>query len=405
MTEKQVSANRVVALVCLAEVLSMTGFAAYAAFLPALRLEWGMSGTQAGFVSGAFFLGYMLAVPFLSGMTDRIDARRVFVTACALAITGTSGFALLADGALSGALCQALTGAGLAGTFMPGLKALTDRVEGPRQARFIAFYTASFSIGTSFSLLTAGWLAIVLPWRSTFLVLALGPLLAAPVIWTGLRAKSPQGGHNAPWFPRFGSVLAQRETRRYILGYTSHCWELFSVRSWLVAFLVFAYALNSGPPAALTPTEAAALINLFGLPASILGNEAAGKFGRPRWIAGVMVASGALCWTVGFTATWPWWLMLGVLAVYFTSVMSDSAALTAGMVQATPPEQRGAAMAVYSLMGFGAAFLSPMTFGITLDMAGGSSSQWAWTLAFGLLGAGGLAWAALKPAQTPGNTP
>jgi len=401
MTAEHRIENRVVTLVCLAEVLSMTGFAAYAAFLPALRAEWAMTGGQAGFVSGAFFFGYMLAVPFLSGITDRIDARRVFIAACFLAASGTLGFAWLADGMLSGALCQALTGAGLAGTFMPGLKVLTDRVEGPRQARFIAFYTASFSIGSSFSLLATGWLGHFLSWRTSFCILALGPLLAAPVIWAGLSAKNPQGVNKAPWFPNFSAVLARRETRRYILGYAAHCWELFGVRSWLVAFLVFAYALNLGSPSAFTPTEAAALINLFGLPASILGNEAAGKFGRPRWIAGVMVASGLLCWLVGFSASWPWWLTLGLLAVYFTSVMSDSAALTAGMVQATPQEQRGAAMAFYSLMGFGAAFLSPMVFGISLDLAGGGSSQWAWTLAFGLLGVGGLVWSIFKPSQVP----
>jgi MFS family permease len=398
MKREPMRANRVVALICLAEVLSMTGFAAYAAFLPALRSEWGMSGAQAGFVSGAFFFGYMLAVPFLSGITDRIDARRVFIAACVLATSGTAGFAWLAEGMLSGGLCQALTGAGLAGTFMPGLKALTDRVEGPRQARYIAFYTASFSIATSFSLLAAGWLAALLPWRLSFLVLALGPLLAAPLIWAGLSAKAPLGGQDVPWFPRFGVVLAQRQTRRYILGYVAHCWELFGVRSWLVAFLVFAYAINGSAVAVMSPTEAAALINLFGLPASILGNEAAGKLGRPRWIAGVMLCSGLLCWLVGFSASWPWWLMLALLAVYFTSVMSDSASLTAGMVQATPPEQRGAAMAVYSLSGFGAAFLSPMFFGVTLDLAGGANSPLAWTLAFGLLGAGGLIWAAWRPA-------
>lgn len=386
------NAVRLVALICLAEMLSMTGFATYAAFLPALRSEWGISGAQAGFIGGAFFFGYMLAVPVLAGITDRIDARRVFVFACGLSAAGSAGFAWLADSVLSAALCQALTGAGLAGTFMPGLKALTDRIDGPRQARFIAFYTAFFGVGSSLSLLATGWLAIVFPWRTTFLLLALGPLLAAPLIAFGLRPKNPQGASHAPWFPRFGVVLAQRATRRFILGYAVHCWELFGIRSWLVAFFVFAYAMNGGSPAVLSPTEAAALINIFGLPASILGNEAAAKFGRTRWIAVVMATSGLLCWLVGFAATWPWWLLLMLLAFYFTAVMADSAALTAGLVQATPQAQRGAAMAVYSLLGFAAAFLSPMTFGVMLDIGGGSSSSWAWTLAFGTLGMGCLFW-------------
>ncbi len=384
--------RRTVALLCFAEALSMTGFAAYPAFLPTLSAAWGMSGAQAGFVGGAFFCGYMLAVPFLSGITDRIDARGVFAFSCTLAAAGTAGFALLAHDAASGAFYQALTGAGLAGTYMPGLKALTDRVDGLRQPRFIAYYTSTFGIGTSLSLLAAGWLGALLPWRSAFLLLACGPLLAAPAVLAGLHAHRHQGAHRAPWLPRFGPILAQREIRRFIFGYTVHCWELFGLRSWLVAFIVFAYAGAHASEHAPSATEAAALINLLGLPASILGNEAAERIGRTRWIAAVMACSGALCWLAGLSAAWPWWLMLALLALYFVTVMADSAALTAGLVAATPLAQRGAAMAVYSLLGFGAGFVAPLVFGATLDAAGGSGNASAWNLAFGTLGIGGLAW-------------
>lgn len=370
----------------------MTGFAAYPAFLPELRATWSMSGAEAGFVSGSFFVGYMVAVPFLSGVTDRLDARGVFAFSCLLAAAGTAGFALLAQGTRSAALFQALAGAGLAGTYMPGLKALTDRVGGPRQARFIAFYTSTFGIGTSVSLLAAGWLGAALPWREAFVVLALGPLAAAPLMLLALERQARHGAHQATWLPRIGPVLAQHQLRRAITGYAVHCWELFGLRSWLVAFIVFAYATSNAIAPALTPTEAAAMINLLGLPASILGNEAAGRIGRARWIGAAMLASGSLCWLAGLSASWPWGLMLAVLALHFVTVMADSAALTAGLVQVTPPEQRGAAFAVYSLLGFGAGFVAPMVFGAMLDVAGGSSSGFAWTLAFGSLGVGGLAW-------------
>jgi hypothetical protein len=88
--------------------------------------------------------------------------------------------------------------------------------------------------------------------------------------------------------------------------------------------------------------------------------------------------------------------MLVVLALHFVAVMADSAALTAGLVQVTPAPQRGAALAVYSLAGFGAGFGAPLAFGAVLDVAGGAGSRMAWTLAFGALGLGGLAWAATR---------
>lgn len=391
MSADAVRPLRLVALMCTAEVLSMSGFSAYPALLPALRDSWSLSGTQAGFVGGAFFLGYMLAVSFLSSLTDRVDARSVFAGSCAIAAAGSAGFGLLAHGALTGALFQAVTGAGLAGTYMPGLKTLTDRVAGPSLPRTVAFYTSSFGIGTSASLALVGWLAAALAWRHVFLALAFGPLLAlALVVLTVPRHRPDRNVRSGRW-PRLHGVLAIPEVRRYVLGYAAHCWELFGLRSWLVAFIAFAASMSGSTCPWLNATDVAALINLLGIPASVLGNEAAGRTGRLRWIATAMACAGALSWLLGAATLAPWWVVLPLLAVYFVCVMSDSAALTTGLVAAAPPTQRGAAMAVYSLFGFGAGFLAPMLFGATLDAAGGGPFGWA--LACATLSAGGLVWA------------
>jgi hypothetical protein len=50
-------------------------------------------------------------------------------------------------------------------------------------------------------------------------------------------------------------------------------------------------------------------------------------------------------------------------------------------------------MAAYSLLGFGAGFVAPLVFGITLDLFG--HTPLAWTIAFGTLGSGGIAWVVL----------
>jgi MFS-type transporter involved in bile tolerance (Atg22 family) len=67
-------------------------------------------------------------------------------------------------------------------------------------------------------------------------------------------------------------------------------------------------------------------------------------------------------------------------------MLGDSGALTSGVIAATPPEQRGATMAVYSLSGFTTAFLAPLVFGVVLDLAGGNRSVTAWGLAFASIG-------------------
>jgi MFS family permease len=382
-------ALRIVALMCLSEALGMTGFAAYPAFLALLRDTWGISNSEAGFIGGAYFAGYMTAVPFLSALTDRIDARRIYIGSCLLAAVSNLGFACLAQGVFTAALFQALAGAGLGGTYMPGLKALTDRVAGPRQSRYVSFYTATFGVGTSLSLLLAGWLGRMVSWPSAFGLLAAGPLIAGGLIFGGLQPLPPQhSGVSRPGLLRSFAVLRNRTVLGYVLRYAVHCFELFGLRSWMVAFILFAYGLSCSGQPLLGATEAAALINFMGIPVSILGNEAAMRLGRTRYIPWAMMASGALAWVAGFSSLWPWWLMLLLLAIYFIAIMSDSAALTAGLVEVTALNARGAAMAVYSFGGFGAGFLAPLVFGAVLDLAGGKTDPLAWGLAFGSLGIG-----------------
>jgi MFS family permease len=378
---------------CLAETLSMTGFAAYPPFLALLRDTWAISNSEAGLIGGAFFAGYMAAVPFLSAMTDRIDSRRVYIGSCLLAALGNLAFAFLAQGVLTAALFQALAGAGLGGTYMPGLKALTDRVAGPRQSRYVSFYTATFGVGTSLSLLLAGWLGRMVSWPWAFGLLAAGPLVAAALVFFGLSPlppDPPSAGSTRPGLLRSLGVLRDRAVFGYVLRYAVHCFELFGLRSWMVAFILFAYGLAPSGTPLLGATEAAALINFIGIPVSILGNETAMRLGRPRYLPWAMLASGLLAWAAGFSSTWPWWAMLGLLGLYFIAVMSDSAALTAGLIETTPPHARGAAMAVYSCAGFGAGFIAPLVFGAVLDLTGGKADPFAWALAFGSLGIGCL---------------
>lgn len=130
----------------------------------------------------------------------------------------------------------------------------------------------------------------------------------------------------------------------------------------------------------------AAIVNLIGQPASIFGNEIAVRIGRRRLIFSAMLASAMLAWLTGFAGSLAWWLAPLLLVLYNTAVMADSAALTAGLVEITPVARRGAAMAFYSFLGFGAGFVSPLAFGAVLDAAGGKNAPFAWGLAFGSLG-------------------
>lgn len=386
---------RVVALLCLAEVLSMTAVAAYPAVLPLLAREWLLTNAEAGIVGGVFYGGYMAAVPLLTGLTDRLDARRIYFFSCVLAAGGALGFSVFAQGLWSATLFQAVLGAGLAGTYMPGLRLLSDHVEGPGQSRAVSFYTSSFGIGSSLSLWLVGRAAAEAGWRAAFWIAAAGPLLAGPLVFSSLPGRRPDVSRETGFVLRFRAVFRNVAALGYIGGYAAHCWELFGYRSWLVAFLVFSASFEpESAPRAWSAASAAAAINLLGPPASIFGNELAVRYGRSRFVRTIRIVSLGLACLVGFTVRLPWLAVLLAASLYLVAIMSDSAALTAGLVDVASPQERGATMAVHSFLGFAAAFIAPIVFGLVLDGAGGNTRWLAWGCAFASLGAGyGLVWA------------
>jgi len=94
---------------------------------------------------------------------------------------------------------------------------------------------------------------------------------------------------------------------------------------------------------------------------------------------------------LAFSAPLHWALVVALLVFYSMLVMAESATLTAGLVAAAPAELRGAAMGLYSLIGFGGGMLGPAVFGAALDVAGGQGSVAAWACGYAAIGAGCLA--------------
>ena len=364
---------------CLAETLSMAGFALVPSLLPHFTQLWSLSATEGGWLGGIFFLGYILAVPVLVSLTDRIDARRVYLVGASLSGLALAGFASLADGMAMGLVCWWLAGLGLAGTYMPGLKALTDRLPVVTQSRGTAFYTATFGVGAGLSYLWIGFTQGLLPWRLQFSVAALCAVLSVLLVWCVVPAAAPlrqsRSGRG-----HWRSVLRDRRILAFCGGYFGHNWELFGFRAWLVAYLSWTHARSPDAWTAM-PGLIAALATFLAVPASILGNEGAQRWGRRRWLQGVMPLSGVLALVVGFAGGASSSLLVPLLLVYAASMNLDSAALTAGVLTETASEKRGTALALYSSIGFAGGFIGPVAFGVALD-AFGRENPSGWTAGF-----------------------
>lgn len=393
-----------VAVVCAAEILGMAPLAMFLASQPRLAVEWQLSNTTSGWIASAYYGGYMLAVPALASLTDRLDARVVWLGATALGAIAVTAFGLLADGVWPAVVCQALAGASLAGTYMPGLKLLDDRIPGALPPRIVAFYTTSFTLGSSASYFVVGLLTDALPWRLGLATVAIGPVIAWVLVWLAVHPVAVVPRPPEPAGDQWRDVLRSRDTMRYVIAYGCHMWELFGMRAWLVPFLTFCAARHGGTVAA--PTTLAALVALAGMPASFGGAELSTRVDRRRLVVAIMLLSAATGVLFGVTATWGWAWILIVGVVYHALVMGDSAALTSGLVATAPLERRGTAMALYSLTGFAAASAGSFAVGVVLDGLGGQSVV-SWRVAFLVVGAMNLigVWVLRRADRAPVRPP
>ena len=393
-----------VSVMCTAHMFSMAGFATFPALLPTLVPLWALSNTQAGWISGIFFAGYVAAVPILVTLTDRIDSRRIYFVGLLITATGLFGFAFATSGFWSAMAWQAVQGAGVGGTYMTGLRVMTDRLPDDAPSRAIAFYTGAFSVGTAVSFVLSGEIAHRFGWELAFGIAALGPLLAAAVALLLLGSRDPDAESRPDThLLDFRPVLRNRQALAFTLGYAGHSWELFALRSWIVAFLVFAGAKEAGT-GLLSATLIAGAANLFAVPASIIGNEFAERYGRRRTILAVMILAVFAALVTGLSPGVSLTAAVIVFFVYNGFVMGDSASLTAGAAAAAAPGYRGATLAVHSILGFSGGLLGPLVVGLALDLAGGQQSSLAWFIAFAAMGfgsaAGALAlWRLGRPAR------
>jgi MFS family permease len=399
--------HRGVLAMCAAQACAQIGAFSVAALIPTLIPTWGLTNTEAGWISGIYYAAYTIVVPLLSSLTDRVDPKRIYLGSVAVTALAFAGFAWVATGFWSALAFRALMGAGWAGSYMPGLKALSDVTEGSQQSRAVAAHAAAVGVSGALSFGVAGVVNTWLGWRWALVPGALGAALAFVIVLIGLPSRPPRlaaGPRGA--LLDFRPILRNRSALAYSLAYCVHTWEMSALRGWVVAFLTFCAAQSSGTWVALAPATVASVMGLLGVWASVWGNELSIRFGRRRFILGTMLASAAMAAVIGFSAALSYAAAAALVLVYAMLIWWDSSSLTAGSAGSAEPGRRGATLAVHSTLGYAGGFLGPLVLGATLDLFGGASVI-AWGFAFGhvtlalLVGAAAFLW--LRPGDLAGD--
>jgi MFS family permease len=402
-----VTAARLVALVCIAQVCAQIGAYTWPALLPGFIGEWRMTNAEAGWITGLFYAAYTVSVPVLVTLTDRVDPRAVYLSGVGLTIASHVGFAAFVDGPWGAGVARVLAGVGWAGTYMTGLKLLADRVDAALMSRAVAGHAAGIGVAGAVSFVFAGLLSSWLGWRGAFAGAAVAAVCAWLIVFLGAPARKgrPAAASAGALFD-FRPVLRNRSAMAYALAYCAHTWEMNALRGWGVAFLAYVAASTGEPEPWLAPTVVATAMGLIGTWASVAGNEVSIRLGRQRLVRLAMTSTIVCGAVIGFLGPRSYLLAAALVLVYGLLIWLDSSSLTAGAAGSADPSRRGATLALHSMAGYAGGFVGPLMIGWVLDWSGGMSTT-GWGLAFlhvaVVILLGQLAFIALRPRDLVGD--
>lgn len=379
---------RLIAILCAAQVMVQIGAFFWPALLPRMIPLWNLSNTEAGWVTSAFYGAYILAVPVLVTLTDRVDPKRIYLFGVACMALGHLLFGLVAEGFWTATVCRALTGLGWAGTYMTGLKLLADKVDAKTMSRATASHAASIGFSGAISFLAGDTLASLGGWQMAFLLASASAAVAWGLIFTVVPA-SPPPPHvegKRPALFDFRPVLKNRSAMAYAFAYAMHTLEMSALRGWAVAFLGYVAVAEGIAAPLFSPAALVTGLGLLGTFASVSGNEMAIRFGRRRLIQAAIGASIVLALLTGFWGSGSYLVATVLLFLYGFTIWLDSSALTAGTAGTAEPARRGATLAVHSMLGYMGGFVGPLLVGVVLDLAGGMSRT-GWGMGFAAVAA------------------
>jgi MFS family permease len=377
--------------ICASRIGSYMVYIAYAATLPVLQREWGLSGTAAGSIASAFQIAYAVSLMGCSALADRVGARCVFLGGTIASAAAAIAFAAFARDYASGLALYTFLALALGGTYTTGILLVAENTPVERRGRAMGMYLAGHSLGLALALVLAGAAIPRGGYVLAFWLLAAGPVAGGVLAWLAVRSTAnvvtPKVGGQ-----RFGGeVLKNRPAILIIAGYTFHSWELLGMWAWTPAFLAACFVaggseLTRGAGLGAYMTS---LFHLTGMIASFVAGIFADRFGRTPVIL-AMASISAACsllfgWLIGASLV----LVLGIGLLYGFAALGDSPVYSTAITEVVAPAYRGSALALRSLLGYGAGAIAPLLFGAILDWYGVKNPA-AWGWAFVGLGVAGL---------------
>lgn len=359
-----------------------------------IKSELGLSDGQLGALTGfAFALFYAtLSLP-IARLADQYSRRLIIVVCLALwsAMTVMCGFAV---GFISLAFFRIGVAIGEAGGVPASVSLIADYYPPEQRASAVATWGLALPVGLLFGFSATGWLADVVGWRSTFMIVGGIGVVLAPIIYLlivepqrGRFEKTTQPTEAPPPLRQSLLLLWKNKPFRYIiLGGMLHSFSLYAIMNWSAPFFSRTHELTLSQVATLM----ALLVGLAGAVGVYLFGFLADRLGKrdPRWrvwIIAISVGATVPCAMVQYLIPS---LTGSITAAVFASIfmMAYYGPLVAGTQLVTPPNMCALGQAVlllaFNLFGLG---LGPWFTGMLSDALsatyGADSLRYALTVA------------------------
>ncbi len=365
--------GRVLALLSLALILSMSTWFSASAVIPQLRLDWDLGSSGAAWLTIAVQLGFVVGAlsAALLNLSDVFRPQRV-ILAGALAAALANGLIVFADGPLTALPLRFLTGAALAQVYPPALKVMATWYREGRGTA-LGILVGALTVGSALPHLVNGLGG--LDWRLVIIVTS-----ALTVAGGLIAARVPEGPFP---FPRAAfdpgqarRALSNRGVRLATLGYFGHMWELYAMWAWFVIF--FGAALEergqTGGSAAAFATFA--VIGVGGIGCWI-GGVLGDRWGRTQTTALMMAVSGACALSIGLFFGDPTVFVLIIGLIWGFSVVADSAQFSTIVTELADQKYVGTALTLQLALGF---ILTVATIWLLPFVEDAVSWRWAFVL-------------------------
>src|SRR5262245_62706838 len=280
---------------------------------------------------------------------------------------------------------MALLGLAQGATYTPAIMLVSTNAPPDRKASAVGWVLAGMSAGYVLSIVLANAMLATADYRLAFAVTAV-----VAVVGSALSIATIRSARDQVVQIDLGKTLSDRpwmhQARLLTLGYIGHAWELFGAWAWIPAFLT-ASLLSQGR---MTGIEAgvwtAVTLHVSGFFSSFLSGYAADHFGAKPVLVTFALVGAACSLVVGWLSELHVALLLALVWIYGFAIIGDSSVLSSALTEAVPASQLGRALGWRSILGVGAGSVSPIAFGMALDMTPASVS---WGLAFCTLAVGG----------------